>query len=66
MIKLHPKDSEIQHNWLVKHTKANLITMANDLPAIAVYVNPIWRDKVNTANLLQAIKNVIEHYEKEI
>lgn len=68
MINLHPKDAKIQHDWLEKHNKADLVSLGakpNDLPAIAVYVNPIWRDKVNTANLMQTINNAIQYYENE-
>lgn len=68
MIKLHPKDAETQHNWLEQHNKANLISIGPkpfNLPAIAVYVNPVWRDKVNTKNILTAISDAIQHYENE-
>ncbi len=66
MTNLHPREAKIQHEWIEKHQKADLIIDDKGQPSIAVYVNPIWRISKNTENLFKAIHHAIEYYENEM
>ena len=65
MIEKEKTNAEIQNEWLKKHQKADLMSIGpkpHNIPSIAVYVNPIWRDRVNTECLEKAIFNAIQYY----
>ena len=57
-------DAEIVFEWLAKHQKADFITADKDkTPAIAVYINPVYRYNKNTENLA---KYLLEYIQMEI
>ena len=65
-IKLTRKDWEIQQQFIQDHHDADLFTFDKDKqPALAVYVNPIWRGKVDGVQIVSLLEGAMGYYETE-